>query len=71
MAATFALGEWFIDHVPNIYLTEFRDALAHGEILLMVDVPAWRVKEIEDHIHSHHPEAAVGGVGWTLERWGV
>lgn len=71
MAVTFALGEWFIDHVPNAHLNEFRDALAHGEILLMVDVPRWRVKEIEDYVHKRHPEAAVGGVGWTIERWGI
>ena len=66
MAVTFLLGlraTW----LPDVHLDEFRDALAHGEVLLMVDVPKTRVAEIEDHVHRHHPEAAVGGVGWSLE----
>jgi hypothetical protein len=71
MAATFTLGEWFTSHVPNVHLTEFTDALSHREILLMVDVPVWRVREIEESIHKHHPEAAIGGVGWTIERLGI
>lgn len=71
MALTFVLGQWFTDRVPNAHLTEFQDALAHGEILLMVDMQVWRVKEIEDYVHKQHPEAAVGGVGWTIERLGI
>jgi hypothetical protein len=65
MAVTFLLGlraTW----LPDVHLDEFRDALSHGEVLLMVDVPKARVAEIEDRVHRHHPEAAVGGVGWSL-----
>lgn len=69
MAATF-LGGLLFSRVPNVHLDEFRDALAHGEILLMVDAPQQRVAEIENRVHHHHPEAAVGGVGWESEVFG-
>jgi hypothetical protein len=49
-----------------VYLTEFTDALSHGEVLLMIDVPAKRVAEIEDFVHHRYPEACVGGVGWSM-----
>ena len=58
-------------HVPDVHLTEFTDALSHGEILLMVDVPASRVAEIEDFVHHRYPEAVVGGVSWTVEGFGI
>ena len=71
MAATFIAGEQFVVHVPNVHITEFNDALSHGEILLMIDVPYSRVAEIEDFIHHKHPEAAVGGVSWAVEAFGL
>lgn len=64
MARTFLGGRYFT-HIPDTHLNEFRDALAHGEILLMIDVPGTRVAEIEDRVHKHRPEAAIGGVGWS------
>jgi len=63
MAANFLIGVRFV-RLPNTDLDEFRDALAHGEILLMVDVTEERVADIEKLVHHHHPEAAVGGVSW-------
>ncbi len=66
MIATFVAGALFALLVPNVHLEEFRDALAHGDLLLMVDVPRRRVAEVEDRVHRHHPEAAVGGVSWTI-----
>jgi catechol 2,3-dioxygenase-like lactoylglutathione lyase family enzyme len=65
MAGTFALGAAFALRVPDAHLDEFREALAHGEILLLVDVPPARVREIEALVHRRHPEAAEAGVGWT------
>jgi hypothetical protein len=56
---------------PNTHLGEFRDALAHGEILLMVDVPESQVARVEREVHSHHPEATVGGVGWSTQAFGL
>ncbi|UCB55639.1 MAG: hypothetical protein JSW45_03675 [Thiotrichales bacterium] len=66
MLLTFLAGEQFAVKVPDVHLTEFTDALAHGEILLMVDVPVKRVAEVEAYVHSRHPEAATGGVSWTI-----
>lgn len=57
-------GFLFTD-VHNVHLNEFREALQHGEILLMVDVPVRRVAEIEDLVYHRHPEVTVGGVGWA------
>ena len=71
MAVTFILGEQFVVHVPAVHLTEFTDALSHGEILLMIDVPSNRVVEIEDFVHHKYPEAAVGGVSWSMEVFGL
>jgi hypothetical protein len=66
MAACFMAGLHFTS-IPNTHLGEFRDALSHGEILLVVDVPETRVAEVEDNIHHRHPEATVGGVGWSTQ----
>lgn len=64
MVVTFVLGERFT-HLPNTHLAEFRDALKHGEILLMVDTPAERVNEVEQRVHKGHPEAVAGGASWN------
>ena len=66
MALSFVLGLKFATHTPNVHLSEFQEAMHHREILLMVDVPARQVAEVEDLVHGHHPEAVVGGVGWTV-----
>lgn len=71
MGATFLGGAWFALKVPGVHLADFRDAMAHGEIVLMVDVLPKRVAEIEDLVHRRHPEANVGGVGWSIERLGI
>jgi hypothetical protein len=71
MLLIFIAGEQFAVKVPDVHLSEFTDALEHGEVLLMVDVPVYRVAEIEGFIHHHHPEAAVGGVSWTLDALGI
>ena len=71
MAISFIGAEQFVVHVPNVHLTEFTDALSHGEILLMIDLPYFRVNEIETYIRCNHPEAVVGGVGWTLDAFGM
>jgi hypothetical protein len=68
--ANFLAGLRFT-RLPNTHLDEFRDALAHGEILLMVDVPEQRVADIEDQVHHHHPEATVGGVCWGAPAFGL
>ena len=67
MLATFLLGEEFTRRIPDVHLSEFRDALQHGEILLMVDVPVTEVERIEALVHKHHPEAVPGGVSWHID----
>jgi len=47
--------------IPNTRLQRFQAAIDRGEILLMVDVPVRRVREIRELIISHHPEAKSRG----------
>jgi len=70
MVANFLAGLSFA-RLPNTHLNEFRDALAHGEILLLIDVPEQRVAEIERLVHQRHPEAAAGGVSWGIPAFGL
>jgi hypothetical protein len=63
MMANFTAGLRFT-RLPNTHLGEFREALRHGEILLMVDVPEGQVADIENLVRHHHPETTVGGVSW-------
>jgi hypothetical protein len=60
MAATFGAGLRFT-RIPNAHLQEFADALRHGELVLMADVPPARVAEIEDRVRRRHPDAVAGG----------
>ena len=46
----------------NHKLDVFQEALAAGQILLMVDVPRSRVDEVKEAILRHHPEAEIGTV---------
>src|SRR5579863_4514940 len=54
------LGAWIASlagtAVPNSRLKLYQDDIAHGKILLMLDVPASRVEEIRALISRHHPE---------------
>ena len=70
MAANFLAGLAFTS-LPNTHLGEFQDALAHGEILLMVDVHETEVAKVEQQVHHRHPEAAIGGVGWGAAAFGL
>jgi len=70
MLTNFFAGLSF-SRVPNTHLGEFQDALAHGEVLLMVDVPEAQVAKVEEQVHHQHPEAAIGGVGWGTAAMGL
>jgi hypothetical protein len=70
MVTNFLAGLRFT-RLPNTHLGEFRDAMAHGEILLMVDVPEKQVAEIEERVHQHHPEVVAGGVSWGTPAFGL
>jgi hypothetical protein len=70
MIATLVLGV-FETGLPSVGLDELRDALHHGEVLLLVDVPQTSVVDIENFLHSRHPAVTSGGVSWTIERFGM
>lgn len=67
MLATFTAGLVFTARIPSVHLSEFTDAIHHGELLLMVDVPVRQVSCVESLVQRHHPEAVAGGVGWHLD----
>jgi hypothetical protein len=71
MLATFIAGERFAVKLPHAHLADLRVPLEHGEVVLLVDVPFQRVREIEHLVAERHPEIGVGGVGWTIEAFRV
>jgi hypothetical protein len=52
--------------VPNSRLKQFERDMADGKVLMMVDVPMRRVREICDTIAKRHPEALSGGFEPTI-----
>jgi hypothetical protein len=48
--------------VPNTRLRQFAQPIEQGRVLLIVDVPAARVEEIEAMIAKRHPEISFGGI---------
>ncbi len=71
MTLSFLLGYRFASHVPHFHVEDCRVPLKHGEILLLVDVPRWRVAEIETAVRRSFPQVDIGGVSWTLAAWGI
>ena len=60
------VGAWIASlvgaSVPNSRLKIFQDDIAHGKILLIVDVPARRVAWLREMILKRHPEATVSSM---------
>ena len=56
------VGAWIASlagtSVPNSRLNIFQDDIAHGKILLIVDVPSSRVEAVRELIVKRHPEAS-------------
>ena len=52
--------------VRNSQIKQFEEAINQGEVLMMIDVPAVRVEEIESMVKSHHPEADIRGTEPTI-----
>jgi hypothetical protein len=46
--------------IPNHELQSYNDAIARGQILLMVDVPSAELTAWMDRIQQHHPEVDFG-----------
>ncbi len=71
VVGTFVLGDLFATFMPRVHLREFEDALSHGEVLLMIDVPSQQIAEIESRVLHHHPAAIPGGTSWTIQLMGL
>jgi hypothetical protein len=71
MLATFLTGNYFASHLPHAHLNEMREPLQHGDVILMVDVPAEQLLAVDQHISRRHPEAGGHVVGWAMPRLGV
>ena len=60
-----AVGAWSASmigiSIPSPRLQRFEGAIAQGQILLMVDLPPSRVRDIEALLRSAHPEARFEG----------
>ncbi|RLW69480.1 MAG: hypothetical protein B6D71_10115 [gamma proteobacterium symbiont of Stewartia floridana] len=61
----------FSSQVRQTQVDDFNVPLKHGEILLFVDVPRWRVSQVERLIRQLHPEVELGGVGWGIDALGI
>jgi len=69
--ATVVIGERFVVTLPHAHLNQLRVPYRHGEVILLVDVPHEQLREVEQLVSRRHPEAGVGGVGWTLQSGNV
>jgi membrane protein implicated in regulation of membrane protease activity len=52
--------------VPNSKLRRFHAEIERGKVLMMVDVPMGRVREISDLVARRHPAAVSGGFEPTI-----
>jgi len=48
--------------VPNSKLKAFHAGIERGKVLMMVDVPFGRTREIRQYVTQRHPEAEFGGM---------
>ena len=71
MIVTFVSGALFALRTPTTHLDEFREALHHGEVLLMVDVSRDCMDDVEQYMRRLHPDAVTGGSAWTPDAFGV
>lgn len=71
MLLSFIAGAMFASLVPDAHVDEFRGALAHGDIVLLVDVPRQRHGEIEELMRQRHAAAVPGGSSWTIDGLGI
>lgn len=59
-------GAWMSSMVgvdlPNSHIAQYQQAIAAGQLLMMVDVQPERVEAIEALVVRHHPEAKLEGV---------
>lgn len=66
MATTFLMGHYFATRVPHAHLNEMHEPMQHGEVVLMVDLPAEQLWQVEHAVSRRHPEAGGHVVGWSI-----
>lgn len=66
MATTFLMGNHFASVIPHAHLNEMRESLQHGDVVLMVDLPAGQLLQVDHEVSHRHPEAGGHVVGWTI-----
>jgi hypothetical protein len=63
-------GAWISSMIgisaPNSRLKRFEEAIAEGQLLMLVDVTKARAEEVSELVKSHHPEAHVEGTEPTM-----
>lgn len=64
------MGVWVAGMIgastPSTHLEAFSDEIAHGKLLLIVDVPRERTEEIARLIRRQHPDVDARGVDPTI-----
>lgn len=71
MAASFIIAYLFASKIPHAHLNQMRVPIAIGEVVLLVDLPFKRVREITQLVSRRHPEASLDGIGWTISSAGI
>jgi hypothetical protein len=66
MATTFLMGNYFASVIPHAHLNEMREPLQHGDVVLMVDLPAGQLLQVDHEVSHRHPEAGGHVVGWVM-----
>jgi len=49
-------------NMGNTRLTRFQQAIEHGDLLVLVDIPKERIETIKQLITTHHPQAEFEGI---------
>ena len=71
MLITFVGGNYFASNLPHAHLNEMVEPMQHGEVVLMVDLPAEQVARVDHTVAQRHPEAGGHVVGWTMPGLGI
>jgi len=66
MLACIGITIYCVLNIPRVHWQEFKNAIPHGEILIIIDVPKRAMQFVEHLIHRRHPEALAGGVCWKI-----
>ena len=66
MAGTLVAGLVFALQIPAVHINEFKPAMRHGEILMMVDLKPSQVNAVSRYVRRQHPAAIAGGLGWHM-----